>query len=222
MIQLVIGLNTEGTTDVRFLTDVIKKTFDAIAFECPKDIEILDIQAIQVNKGEFVPMILEASRKGLETFGISILCVHKDADDKKITDVMAYSFSPLWKTLNEQDEAFYCKEIIPVIPVRMVEAWMLADTQLLKAFINASTMQDKELGLEKKPENYADPKAVIEEAIRKASAGKSKRRRNMISIAELYEQIGRNIQLEALRKLPSFCHFEKQIREAFRKLNYLH
>lgn len=222
MIQLVIGLNTEGPTDVRFLTDIVKRTFDDIAFECPKDIEILDIQHIAVQKDEFAPMILEASRKGVEDFGISILCVHRDADDKNMDDVMKYSFLPLSKALEDKDEAIYCKVIIPVIPVRMMEAWMLADTQLLKDFIDASKVPDGELGIERNPESYADPKAVIEEAIRKASAGKTKRRRDVIGIAELYEQIGKNVNLENLRHLPSFRCFEEQIRSAFRRLNYLH
>lgn len=222
MIQLVIGLNTEGPTDVRFLTDIIKRTFDEIAFECPKDIEILDIQHIMVKKDDFVPMIIEASKKGVEDFGISILCVHRDADDKKVDDVMTYSFRPLSEALENKDETLYCKVIIPVIPVRMMEAWMLADTQLLKNFIDASKIPDRDLGIERDPESYADPKTVIEEAIRKASAGKTKRKRDMIGIAELYEQIGKNVQLERLRQLSSFCRFEEEIRLAFRHLNYLH
>lgn len=221
MIQLVIGLHTEGPTDVRFLTDVIKRTFDDVAFECPNDIEILDIQCIEVAKNDFVPMIMDASRKGIDDFGISILCVHRDADNKDIDDVMLYSFSPLLKALKDKDDTKYCKEIIPVIPIRMIEAWMLADTQLFKKFIDAQKMHDQELGIEKNPETYADPKVVIEEAIRRASAGRSKRRRDMIGIAELYEQIGKNVQLDSLRRLPSFCSFEEQVRAAFRRLHYL-
>lgn len=222
MIQLVIGLNTEGPTDVRFLTDIIKRTFDEIAFECPKDIEILDIQYIAVKKDGFVPMIMEASKKGVEDFGISILCVHRDADDKKVDDVMTYSFRPLLENLEDKDEAVYCKIIIPVIPVRMMEAWMLADTQLLKDFIDASKMSDHDLGIERNPESYADSKAVIEEAIRKASVGKTKRKREIVGIAELYEQIGKNVRLESLRRLPSFCWFEEQVRLAFCRLHYLY
>ena len=222
MIQLVIGLNTEGPTDVRFLTDVIKRTFDEIAFECPKDIEILDIQPIMVQKDDFVPMIMEASKKGLKDFGISVLCVHRDADDKEIHDVMTYSFDPLLENLKDGDESVYCKVIIPVIPVRMVEAWMLADTQLLKDFIDASKMHDHELGIDRNPETYADPKVVIEEAIRKANVGKTKRKRDIIGIGELYEQIGKNVQLESLRRLSSLRSFEENIRLAFRSLNYLH
>lgn len=222
MIQLGIGLNTEGATDVRFLTDIIKRTFDDIAFECQNDIEILDIQQIAVKKQEFVPMIIEASRKGVENYGISILCVHRDADDADTKNVINYSFSPLFEEMAELDETEYCKIIIPVIPVRMMEAWMLADTQLLKGFINASRMQDRELGIEREPEKYADPKAVIEDAIRKANAGKTKRKRDMIGIAELYEQIGKSIDLERLRQLNSFRTFEDSIRTALRQLGYLH
>ena len=99
---------------------------------------------------------------------------------------------------------------------------MLAGTQLLKDFIDASKMSDHDLGIERNPESYADSKAVIEEAIRKASVGKTKRKREIVGIAELYEQIGKNVRLESLRRLPSFCWFEEQVRLAFCRLHYLY
>lgn len=222
MIQIGIGLNAEGATDIRFLTDIIKRTFEDIAFECQNDIEILDIQQISVKKQNFVPMIIEASRKGVEEFGISILCVHRDADCKDIKDVMNYSFLPLLKELERLDDSKYCKVIIPLIPVRMMEAWMLADTQLLKDFINSSKMHDRELGIDRDPEKYADPKAVIEYAIRKANEGKTKRKRDMISISNLYEHIGKNVKLDCLRRLPSFQKFEHSIRLSLKELGLLH
>lgn len=57
--------------------------------------------------------------------------------------------------------------------------------------------------------------------IRIANAGKTRRRRYAIGIAELYEDIGTSVGLEALRQLSSFKHFEEGVRNAFKQLNYL-
>lgn len=222
MIQITVGINAEGPTDIRFMKSIIKRTFDEIAFECDKDIEILNINEIRVAKGKFVETMLEASRKGVEKYSISILCIHADADGKDIGQVIDYSFTPFLRSLSLQDDSEYCKVIIPIIPIRMMEAWMLADKELLKKKINALDLQDSLLGIHKKPETYSNPKAIVEEAIRIANAGKTKRRRYEIGIAELYEDIGLSIGLEALRQLPSFRHFEDGVRKAFKQLNYLH
>lgn len=222
MIQITVGLNTEGPTDIRFMKSIIKRTFDEIAFECDKDIEVLDINVIKVPKGAFAETMLAASQKGVEDYSISILCIHADADNKDIEEVMANSFTPFLTKLSQQNDSDYCKVIVPVIPIRMMEAWMLADKDLLKKKINAREIEDSKLGIDKKPETYSDPKDVIANAIRIANAGKTRRRRYAIGIAELYEDIGISIGLDALRQLSSFQHFEEGVRNAFRQLNYLH
>ncbi|MCO6491039.1 MAG: hypothetical protein J5I98_21660 [Phaeodactylibacter sp.] len=37
-----IGFVTEGTTDVRFLENIIKRAFEEIAFDCSGEIEVYD------------------------------------------------------------------------------------------------------------------------------------------------------------------------------------
>lgn len=221
MIQITVGLNTEGPTDIRFMKSIIKRTLDEIALECDKDIEVLDVNEIKVPKETFADMMLAASKKGVEDYSISILCIHADADDKDIEQVMSNKFTPFFDILFQQQDSEYCKVIVPVIPIRMMEAWMLADKDLLKKKINALEVEDSLLGIHKRPETYSDPKAVIENAIRIANAGKTRRRRYAIGIAELYEDIGTSVGLEALRQLSSFKHFEEGVRNAFKQLNYL-
>lgn len=221
MIQLIVGLNTEGTTDIRFLTDVIKRLFEEIAFECKKDIEIYDIIPITVEKDSFINTILNASSKGYETYSISILCVHADADGKSTDNVIIHKFAPLFKELETRNSQTYCKNIVPVIPITMMESWMLADKNLFKETIDANDFDNKTLGIEKFPESYSDPKAIIEKAIRIANAEKTKRKRKSMGISELYNYLGKNISLEALRKLPSFALFEENTRQTFHNLGYL-
>jgi len=97
---------------------------------------------------------------------------------------------------------------------------MLCDKNLLKAEIGTN-QSNIELGLHKNPETYPDSKEIIEHAIRIARQGITRRRRRRLTISELYLPIGQKTALQALERLPSYLKFKEEIRQAFRKLNYL-
>ena len=86
MYQIYIGLFTEGSTDIRFLEPIVEKSFLQIAeLQSSVDIEIT-VQPIIIDKKgkKFIDQILEALTTGFDQYGISILCVQADADDKKL------------------------------------------------------------------------------------------------------------------------------------------
>ena len=103
----------------------------------------------------------------------------------------------------------------------MTEAWMLADTELLKKQIGTDKSAH-DLGLQRAPESVANPKDVIREAIRIARADMTKRRRRDLSISELYLPIGQEIDIEIICKLSSYQKFTENMKEAFRILNLYH
>lgn len=225
MIQIAIGLNAEGVTDYRFLKDIIYRTFSRIiACECDIDIEILDIFDITVpkNKTTFKEAALNATLKGTSEYGVSVMCIHADADNHPIDYILENKFSPLWEAIKLHPVQNCCKIIVPVIPIKMTEAWMMADKDLLKKAINAKDMKDEELGLNKKPETYRDPKEAINKAISIAANQNQRKRIRNLSIGPLYEEMGGLIAIEALEELPSYLAFANAVREALRKLNYLH
>lgn len=218
-IQLYIGYTGEGTTDKRFLVEIISNTFAEVALDCRNDISIEEIVLVNVEKNKFVEMMTEASKKTFEE-GLSVLCIHADADKKTSKDIYANKFTPLFDNLSRLDNKLYCKNIVPIIPIIETESWMLADKELLKARINAKGKTNSELGIERQPESYADPKTVIENAIRLAQQDKPKRRQNL-KIADLYEELGQAIKLDQLRTIPSFRDFENNVRRIFIQLGYL-
>jgi hypothetical protein len=218
--QLFIGLFTEGTTDIRFLRNIVKRTFDEISFECQGQIEISEIQIIKITKSSFVEDVINASRKGVNDFGILILCVHADADDSNDDAVYKYKMNPALSGI-ENVEDDICKTIVPIVPVRMTEAWMLADKTLLKKEIG-TTKTDQELGIYREPEQYSDPKETIENAIRTARQERTKRHRKDLTISDLYLSIGQSISIDKLKQLSSYNKFQENIRSAFEKLNYLY
>lgn len=222
MIQIAIGLNAEGVTDYRFLKDIIYRTFShIIANECETDIEILDIFDIVVPKTSFKDTALAATLKGTSEYGISIMCIHADADNNSIDDILENKFSPLWESIKSHPDHSCCKIIVPIIPIKMTESWMMADKELLKKSINAKNIKDEELGLDKKPEAYRDPKDAINKAISIAANQNQRKRIRNLNIGSLYEEMGGLIALEALEALPSYMSFTNSIRGALKELNYL-
>lgn len=220
--QLFAGLFTEGSTDNRFLKSVVERTLDEVAFECKSEIEtellVIDIEKTGLS---FQEQVLKASLGGDNRYGIMILCAHTDADSSTDSSAFENKLGPAIDALQQQEDDSYCKLIVPVVPIYMTEAWMLADTELLKSQIGTDK-SDQELGLSRNPENIARPKEVIQEAIRIARADMPKKRRKDLNISELYQPIGQEIDLNHLEDLSAYRKFKKSMREAFRTLNLLH
>lgn len=215
MQQLIPGLIAEGTTDVRFLTPVISKVLTEIAFSATKQIEVFEPCEVTARGETFVEKMLNACSNSASS-GVTILFIHADADHRSAQDVLKNKFQPLLNALDDMSADTHCKHIVPTIPVQMIESWMLADKELFKRLINASDKQDSVLGIEKLPESYADPKSVINSAIRHASAGKTRSRRNNVTISDLYRMLGERLELDKLRAIPSFIEFEDNVKSALR------
>lgn len=218
------GLFTEGSTDIRFLESIVKKTIDNIAFECSGNIET-ELLEIHINKAGlgFTEQVLTASRVGTEKFSITLLCVHTDSDAATDIGVFENKITPAKTALENPDnnENEYCKILVTIVPVQMTEAWMLADKILLKEQIGTSKT-DKELGINKTSESFSDPKKIIEDAIRIARQDLTKKRRKELTISELYLPIGQQLDLKKLDNVASYQKFKENLRDAFRQLNFLY
>ncbi|MBU4487396.1 MAG: DUF4276 family protein [Candidatus Delongbacteria bacterium] len=221
MIEINIGLIAEGPTDNRFLESVVKRTFDTISCECTGAmiVNLYVLKRKDYKTDKFVKLVNEASKDGFEKYGIKILCVHTDADFKDDSVAISKKIIPSIKSINKLGDE-YCKNLVAIVPVQMTEAWMLADKDLLKREIGTEK-PDSELKIQKTPEEYSDPKAVIESAIRIARAQLTQRKRKDLKINELYQPIGHKIPLEKLDALDSYQKFKNEIRFIYRKLNYL-
>lgn len=201
--QIIIGLTTEGSTDIHFLEYIVKRTFETIASkECVCDIEIFDIQRIPKNTGENFVDTLKACASQADTLGISILCVHVDADDSSDSQVFNHKINPAFTTINSLNQENICNNLVAIVPIQMTEAWMLVDTSLLKKELGTQK-SDQDLGLDRQPEMVADPKSVINDAIGKVREGLPKRRRKDLQITDLYGILGQTIKLQELEKLSS-------------------
>lgn len=222
MKQIFAGLFTEGTTDERFFLPIIEKMFIQMALEECKgqfDIELIPIN-IDKTGLSFVEQVIHVSKKGTETYGMMMLCVHTDADSENAKSVYQNKISPLMKELANYDDSHYCKIVVAIVPIYETEAWMLADKELLKSEIGTD-ISDVKLGIDGKPETITNPKEVIEGAIRISRQNLTQKRRTHLRIADLYLPLGQQMDLDKIAVLSSYQEVKNNIRNAFKMLNLL-
>jgi hypothetical protein len=151
--------------------------------------------------------------------GINILCVHADADSYTDTNAYTSKVTPAFNTISGIEQQV-CKNLVAIVPVQMIEAWMLADKELLCIEMRTAISYE-ELTINRPAENIADPKETIKVALRIAQNDLPKRRRR-IDIGDLYQPLGQKLSIEKLQTLPSYNKFRTSVETAYRRLNYLH
>ncbi len=215
---LTIAYSTEGPTDKRFLENIIRKVFEDAAYKCESNIEVFDPVFIKFpRENTFVEDVLKISSEA-HNIGMNVVCIHVDADSDNDKDVMKNKIIPALEAVRQQNDNTICKNLVSVIPVQMTEAWMLADKELLKDEINTNK-SDIDLGINREPELIADPKKVIEDALNVAQSNLPKRR-NRITIGDLYQPLGQKIAMDKLETLNSFNKFKLSVEDALKRLNY--
>ena len=219
---ILAGLFTEGTTDNRFLSSVVERTLEEVAFDCTGDIET-KVEIININKSglSFNKQVLEASKFAFDKFGITILFVHTDSDAPSDELIFQNKIYPVQKKLQEQDYN-YCKNMIAIVHIQMSESWMIADKELLKEEIGIDK-SDAELDIHSNPETITNPKSVIENMIRLSKEDLTKRKRNKgLNISDLYQIIGQKIEISELEKLSSYIKFKNSLINMLKELNFYH
>jgi hypothetical protein len=220
---ILAGLFTEGTTDIRFLSSVVERTLEDVAFDCTGDIETkLEIITIDKKGLGFTQQVLNASKSSHDRFGALLLFVHTDSDDVNDDIIFNSKIIPANEALLLKDEVEYCKRMVAIVPIRMTESWMIADKELLKSEIGIEKT-DAELGIHLNPELVNNPKNLIENIIRISKEDETKRKRNRgLEISDLYQIIGQKIELSELTKLPSYLKFKNSLIDKLKELNFYH
>ncbi len=128
--------------------------------------------------------------------GLQYIFIHSDADGPTTDKVIENKWQP-WMERCEQPEKW-----IPVIPVKMLESWLLADREALKStFIINPAEVAKILG-SSSPEQIPNPKAKLGEIIR---AGKQRKTMGY------EENLARRSRFSELEKLSSFQELREHL-----------
>src|SRR5579864_7017666 len=143
--QLLLALYAEGPSDMRFLPQIIRGTAQDITGQY-RPVEVLDLTIISKKRGTREECILHAAR---DAYGCHALIVHSDADDGTPDRAYKERILPGFNLVSRSTENV-CQDLIPIIPVQMIEAWMLADHNALRRSIGTG-IRPENLGLPAKP-----------------------------------------------------------------------
>ncbi len=149
----------------------------------------------------------------LESYPCDVLFIHRDAEG----EAPSQRIDEIEKAWNKSGERKEGEKWVPVIPVRMTEAWLLIDeTAIRRAADNTNGTRPLDLPLVKNLESIPDPKAVLKKALLAASE-KSGRRRKQFE-RDLSRRIHRVADLiqdfSPLRQLAAFDQLEQASKRA--------
>lgn len=207
--SVIIGYFTEGTTDERFFNSIIQRSFQQLAYDSKFQVTVFE----PFHLGKSTQTEIKHQKGALNHY--DFILIHIDSDRETSNQAYQNRIQPIIKALDNPSI-----HIIPIIPVRMTESWMLADQQLLKEVLFTNKTY-ADLGIRSNVETIADPKACIQNAIRIVNQKRPKKQRGTIVIGELYEILGENIRLSELQRLPSYQQFQDAARQALIKANFL-
>jgi hypothetical protein len=145
----------------------------------------------------------------LKFFPCHILLVHRDAE--------AVPRAARVAEIVRESNGIAVPGLIPIVPVRMSEAWLLSDIAAIRRAANNPNGND-EVDLGSDWEALTDPKDTLFRALRCATGLGARRRerfdvnRARIRVAQLTEHFGR------LRNIESFREFEQDLRTALQSL----
>jgi hypothetical protein len=148
----------------------------------------------------------------LDLWPCDLLFVHRDAEresrEVRLTEIRR-KLSPCQFTW------------VPVIPVRMQEAWLLFDEPALRfAAGNPNGNEALELPSLGKVEGLPNPKAVLEGLLRTASGLRGRRLARFSTNYAKRRLAGLIKDFSALRRLPAFAALEDDIRKEVERLGW--
>lgn len=219
MKTLTMALFAEGTTDDRFLKFIIARTARHLLLNRGvSDVDVWDPTPLQKSKldGDTLEEQILSAAKSVH--GYHILFVHQDADARTTKTCFEDRILPGLQRI-EMEQGEVCRNIVPVIPVRNIEAWLMADTNTLLKTVGTN-LTPKDLNLSDTPaevERLSDPKATFKNVITEIS---SKRRRGNINHGIYYEKLAQVIRIEALLRVPAFVEFAEFLDQALQMENF--
>lgn len=225
MNQLVIAFYGEGASDEKFLPPIIQRTVEQVILHHRGDAEVLPLavlngQKIRNKHSQQIERIVYAAQ---EAHGFHLLIVHADADSSNTHKAYIERIQPGIKAVQElaRSQTAVYPSILPIIPVRMVEAWMLADINAFQQVIGTH-LTYSDLNFPQYPqqvESLQAPKTILQQAIKMALSRRSRQR--PIPLDTIYEPLARQISLEHLVRIPAFAEFRQSMVNALQALHII-
>jgi hypothetical protein len=150
--------------------------------------------------------LAERMAKAIELYPSDVLFVHRDAERA--------SWSERAGEIRSAADALALSTTVPVVPVRMTEAWLLLDEAAIRtAAGNPNGKSPLALPRPRSIEKLPDPKALLLDLLRAASELTGRRRKQFDAAAAGRRIVEQTTDFTRLRQLPAFCALEGDVRQ---------
>jgi hypothetical protein len=204
MTHLKYTLLADGSSDANLLP-IIDWTLKTVAGVALAEGTYADLWRLRKRPASLDQRIVKA----VEFFPCTVLFVHRDAEKEP---AIARS-SEIKSAVETAARAGCAIPAVAVIPVRMIEAWLLFNEVAIRnAAGNPTGVVPLNLPAWQQTEELPDPKQVLQDALRTASELR-RRRLNKFRAASAFRRIVDFVDdFSPLRKLTAFMAFENSVR----------
>jgi len=154
--------------------------------------------------------------KAIEYYPCDIIFVHRDAErtDKETYEIRRGEIQENFDKIVVDDS-----KLVKIIPVRMMETWLLIDIEAIKiASGNRNGKENLKLPAINQLENHSTPKETLHDLIKQASGLKG-RRLDKLNVGHAIHLVAENISdYNILRRLNAFKTFEKEVKNVLMEL----
>jgi hypothetical protein len=196
---LVPGLLAEGRTDELFLGTVIFRHLRDLTERACR--HVVDVARTEIGAGRTTGDLDEVTNAALDLAGdCHVICVHNDHNERgKAAQIAA--------ALADHRCAI---PVIPLVPLRETEAWLLADPRAWAALRGSDVrvLPKRPMDVEKLP----DPKKVLD-AVLPSRGGRAR--------DDYFDYLGQNIDLSVLARVPAYSAWASETEKALEGLGYL-
>lgn len=206
MIYIRAGVYAEGPTDYDFLLPLLDRLLDSLAASLfPGAYEVGSTEGIDAPRGASGGRAEKiASAIDVSWGACTLFVIHADGAG----DPAAARRNCVEPGV-EAARAKYAERHLAVaacIPMREIEAWMLADPEAFRTILGESSVP----ACPADPEREIDPKATLRRILKEGGVRRPPER--------IYAFFGERVRLEALRSLPAFRAFERDLVAALHAL----
>jgi hypothetical protein len=163
----------------------------------------------QFVENDYLPRLADGLERrinqALHLFPCDLLFVHRDAEAQSPAARLAeitgatHGVATPW---------------VPVIPVRMTEAWLLSDPNAIRAAADNPSGKHPLHLPRKRADRLPDPKRVLVDALEVASGLSPRRLARFRGLSRRSRVAELTSDFSALRALPTFCDLENYLRDA--------
>ena len=213
MNKLTYTLLTDGSSD-RVLIHIINWLLNDLLPYLPVQGNYADFSALK--NPPPIGKLDQRIETAITLYPCDIIFVHRDSETQAV-EIRETEIRSFWE---KTDHGLHLT-MIPLIPVRMTEAWLLIDTNAIKiAAGNRNFREDLALPRFNRLEDEPDPKMYLFNLIRRASdlRGRSLDKLRVHSTTHIVAETIRDYS--PLRNLSAFQHFEGLVKQTLQDFEF--